>query len=175
MSRRFLILCLCMSLTSILAACAAREGPPQIRFRSVDGDDIGTGTIRAATLSGVEFFLDLHDLPPGDHAIHVHEAPRCEPPTFESAGPHLNPAARQHGLDNPLGPHDGDMTNVTVASDGRLTTMVVNPRLMLGPRPGTLAGIAGASVVIHARPDDMMTDPAGNSGERIACGIVPAE
>jgi Cu-Zn family superoxide dismutase len=175
MPRRFSILYCCTSLTLILAGCAAREGPPQFRFRDADGDDIGTGTIRAASPSGVEFFLDLHGLPPGDHAIHVHQLPRCEPPAFESAGPHLNPAGKQHGLDNPQGPHDGDMTNVTVASDGRLTTVVVNPRLMMGARPGTLAGIAGASVVIHARPDDMRTDPSGNSGDRIACGVLPAE
>ena len=108
---------------------------------------------------------------PGTHGIHVHAVGRCDPPGFESAGPHWNPMSRQHGTLNPQGPHMGDMMNITVAMDGSATVNVMT-------QGGTLRGVDrlldadGAAVVIHASADDYRTDPSGNSGARIACGVV---
>jgi Cu-Zn family superoxide dismutase len=102
-------------------------------------------------------------LPPGRHAIHFHESAKCEPPAFESAGPHFNPEARKHGLFNPDGPHAGDVNNFTVRKDGKARATLVAARM-------TLDG--AAALVIHAQADDLKTDPAGNSGDRIACGTA---
>jgi superoxide dismutase, Cu-Zn family len=140
-----------------------------VPMRDGAGRDLGTLTL-ANTTGGLVLTGRLIGLPAGTHGIHVHAVGRCEPP-FESAGPHWNPASRQHGTANPNGPHLGDMPNVTAASDGSATVSVTTPG-------GTLRGTDavmdadGAAVVIHERADDYRTDPSGNSGARIACGVV---
>jgi Cu-Zn family superoxide dismutase len=112
-------------------------------------------------------------LPHGIHAIHVHSVGRCDPPGFDSAGPHWNPASRKHGLSNPEGPHGGDLPNVTVSANGVLSTTVTVAGASLGAgAPGGLADGDGAALVLHAGPDDNVTDPSGNSGARIACAIL---
>jgi superoxide dismutase, Cu-Zn family len=113
----------------------------------------------------------LTGLPPGTLAIHIHERGACDPPSFESAGGHWNPLARQHGLQNPRGPHLGDMPNVTVDANGIAD---VNVNTAAGSLRGERGAVDadGAAVVIHAGPDDHQTEPAGNAGDRIACGVI---
>ncbi len=120
------------------------------------------------TPGGVTFRIGASGLPHGIHGVHVHAVGRCDPPGFASAGAHLNPAARKHGFNNPAGPHLGDLPNVSVAANGVLQEAVSLP----GASFATLLDADGAALVIHQRADDYVTDPSGNSGDRIACGVV---
>lgn len=138
------------------------------KFINSQGKEVGRVHIEhmpSATL----FLLTLHDMPPGVHGIHIHAVGKCEPPSFDSAGAHFNPGGSQHGMKNPKGPHAGDLPNITIPDSGKLETtiMVAGARQWTG-EGGILDG-DGASLVIHANPDDYMTDPSGNSGARIAC------
>lgn len=118
--------------------------------------------------NGVVMSVAVRGLPPGQHGMHLHEAGRCDPPAFASAGGHWNAAARKHGHDNPQGPHDGDWGNLAVGADGAGTAERVVPNYH-GKIPA-----AGLALVIHADPDDEKTDPSGNSGARIACAVLKA-
>ena len=162
----------------LLAACAVSLGPPKtdpvaLRVALFDaaGGPVGSVLVTADS-AGVALAFDVHDLPPGPHGVHVHSAGRCERPDFLSAGPHLDVGHHQHGLDNPAGHHLGDLPNLVVGPDGR-----AKMTLRLSPAEGrfsnrTLLDADGSAVIIHAGPDDGRTDPSGNSGARIACGIV---
>ena len=162
MTRSTLLLLVPLSLMMAGGAGWAAPHDQQVTLHDSRGKEVGTATLKPAA-TGVAFELDLKALPPGDHAVHLHETPRCDGPSFESAGPHLNPSGKQHGLNNPLGPHAGDMNNVTVTAAGTAKTTVLNSRFMMG---------TAAAIVIHAQPDDMKSDPAGNAGDRIACGVI---
>jgi len=150
---------------------AAQQNSIKVEMKDLQGASVGTATLSPAKGGGVAIALDLKNLAPGEHAFHVHQVARCEPP-FATAGPHFNPAAKKHGLENPDGSHAGDMTNITVAADGTAKVVVVNAQVTLGEGPNSVFGNGGTSVVIHAKPDDMKTDPAGNAGDRIACGVI---
>jgi len=127
------------------------------------------GSVRAwQTSGGVSFRIDATGLPHGVHGVHVHAVGRCDPPDFASAGTHWNPTGKKHGLNNPAGPHAGDMPNVEVAANGVLGSTVVLP----GASMASLLDADGAALVIHAGPDDYVTDPSGNSGARIACAVI---
>ena len=105
--------------------------------------------------------VEAEGLAPGAHGIHLHSVGRCDGPDFKSAGPHWNPAGRQHGHDNPQGAHLGDLPNLVAGADGKATASFTIE--------GDMADADGTSLVIHAKPDDNKTDPSGNSGDRIAC------
>jgi superoxide dismutase, Cu-Zn family len=135
------------------------------------GEEIGTAVFRPSS-SGLEIALEVRNLPPGEHALHVHENPSCDPPAFESAGSHFNPEGRSHGLRNPNGPHAGDLPNILVRPDSSAQTQVAATRLTLGGNEFSVLRGSGTALVIHAGPDDYMTDPAGNAGDRIACGVI---
>lgn len=154
-----------------IAGCAYPEpqGGPPIALVNAAGQSVGTVSAWQ-TAGGVGLRIQAAGLPHGIHGIHVHAVGRCDGPKFESAGPHWNPASRKHGLSNPAGPHGGDLPNVTVAANGVLSTIVTVPGASLGA--AGLGDSDGAALVIHAAADDNMTDPSGNSGDRIACAIL---
>ena len=139
-------------------------------LKDANGNEVGKVTL-ISTPSGLLISLDLTAIPAGEHAFHIHAVGKCEPPDFKSAGPHFNPDETKHGLMSPEGPHAGDMPNLHVPADGKLQVEVLNPAVTLSAE-SALLDADGAAIVIHASADDYKTDPAGNAGDRIACGIV---
>jgi len=142
---------------------AAAQNGATVEMKNGQGQSVGTATLSPAKDGGVSVALDLKNLTPGRHALHFHQTPSCEGPAFTSAGGHYNPENKKHGLQNPEGPHAGDMNNFTVLKDGTAKTTVVAPHMKMG---------VAAALVVHAGVDDLKTDPAGNAGDRVACGVV---
>jgi superoxide dismutase, Cu-Zn family len=159
---------LVMGLTLAAPAVAAERATAVLN--DAKGNEVGKAEV-TTTPSGVLIRLDLTALPAGDHAFHIHAVGKCEPPDFKSAGPHFNPDQTKHGYLSPEGPHAGDMPNLHVPADGKLQVEILEPNVTLsGESP--LLDADGAALIIHAGADDYRTDPAGNSGDRIACGVV---
>jgi Cu-Zn family superoxide dismutase len=121
---------------------------------------------------GVRIIVDFVGVTPGTKAVHIHENGRCEPPSFESAGAHFNPAKTEHGTSNPRGPHAGDLPNVVVDSTGRGHLEATAKKVMLGKGASSLLSSNGTALVLHEGADDLRTNPDGKSGARIACGII---
>lgn len=162
-----------VALTCVIGSLtlAAEAGGTKVELKDSKGNAVGTATLSAAKSGGVSIALDLRGLPAGEHAIHVHAVARCEAP-FESAGPHFNPTAKKHGLQNPEGPHAGDMNNFTVAANGKAKTTLTNANVTLAAGAHSLYTNGGTALMIHAAADDMTTDPGGAAGDRIACGMI---
>ena len=140
-------------------------------FLDVAGKEIGTATLMQ-TANGVLIAVDVRGLPPGWRALHIHEKGSCDPATkFSSAGGHYA-LGKKHGYKTEGGPHAGDMPNQFVGQDGVLRAEVFNPNVTLGSGAGTLFSPDGTALVIHAGADDYMSQPSGNSGDRIACAII---
>ena len=157
-------------LAGSIAGCATAVDPPYVRQVPLIGSaGQQLGTVGAwQTASAVGMRVQASGLPHGLHGIHVHSVGRCDPPGFTSAGDHWNPTGRRHGLQNPQGPHGGDLPNVGVAANG-----VVNEAVILsGASLAALSDANGSALVIHATADDHVTDPSGNSGARIACAVI---
>ncbi len=135
-------------------------------LRTAAGADVGRATATEVA-GGIRFTVDAKGMPAGTHGAHIHTIGRCDPPGFESAGGHWNPTGTKHGSMNPQGPHEGDLPNLIVDTGGRGSVGATVPG-------ATMAGLLdtdGAALVVHAGPDDLTTDPSGNSGARIACGV----
>ncbi|MET0375538.1 MAG: superoxide dismutase family protein [Rhizorhabdus sp.] len=179
---RFATICL-LGTTAALAGCMTdgsgmakgdKAAPPAVAtLTSATGVVMGTATFTPAGADKVRMKVEATGFTPGAHGLHIHTVGRCEAPDFTSAGPHWNPTNMKHGKDAPGGPHMGDVPNLIVGTDGK--------GILEATLPGTLTGgttplldADGAAVVVHATADDYKTDPSGNSGGRIACGVVTA-
>ena len=156
--------------TLSLAAPALAVDTASAVLRDASGKEVGAATF-TVTPSGVLISLDLTAVPPGGHGFHVHTTGKCEPPDFKSAGPHFNPDHTQHGMMNLEGPHSGDMPNLHVPDSGKLQVEILNTLVSLDGDAGLLDN-DGSALIVHAGADDYKTDPAGNAGDRIACGVV---
>jgi Cu-Zn family superoxide dismutase len=154
-----------------LVMTAAAEEKKVVELKDAKGESVGTATLQNKG-SGVRMKMDLKGLPPGEHVAHFHQNAKCDAPDFKSAGPHFNPESKKHGLQNPEGHHAGDLPNFAVKADGKAKVSLTSKDVTLGEGSHSLFSNGGTALVIHAKADDMKTDPAGNAGDRIACGLI---
>ena len=140
-------------------------------LKDAQGKTVGEATLRESP-AGVLVKLDLQGVPPGTHAFHVHTVGKCDAPDFMTAGGHFNPTTMKHGLLAAGGPHAGDMPNVYVPADGKLSVEVLDQNVTLAAGPKSLFDADGSALMLHATADDYTSDPAGNAGARLACGVV---
>jgi Cu-Zn family superoxide dismutase len=175
MKRAASIIALTLALTSCsLPYIPGVTNPPPsagVTLRDANGHMVGSAVLLQES-DGVRILLDIKDFKPGVKAVHIHAVGRCDPPSFETAGPHFNPGKTQHGSENPKGPHAGDLPNITVDATGQGHLEFTNPRVNLESGAASLFGENGTALVVHEGPDDMRSDPAGNSGARVACGVI---
>ncbi|TCZ72339.1 superoxide dismutase family protein [Paenibacillus albiflavus] len=151
---------------------ASRTKVVKVPIKDAKGKQIGEAALSQLDY-GVQIKIEVKGLTPGLHGIHFHENGKCEPPEFKTAGDHFNPGHKHHGLLNPEGPHVGDLPNLVVDSKGYAVMQVISKLVTLNPNePNSLLKPGGTSMVIHAQEDDEKTDPSGNSGARIACGVI---
>ena len=160
-----------LAVTGLPSAALADSTKVVVKLADAKGADVGTATLTSAA-KGVSIALDLHGLTPGKHAIHVHETATCTAPDFKSAGGHFNPDNKQHGMNNPKGAHAGDMPNFTADAKGNAKTTVLAPGVTLGSDAHSVFTGGGTALVVHAKADDMKSDPSGNAGDRVACGTI---
>jgi Cu-Zn family superoxide dismutase len=152
----------------------AQKAPKSVlvQMETSAGQDAGKALLINES-HGVKFEVEFKSLDPGTHGIHVHQVAKCDTPDFKSAGGHFNPGGKQHGMQNPQGHHAGDLPNIVVGDDGMVKTSFFSKDLTLDPsKPNSVFANGGTSLMIHSGPDDMKTDPSGNSGSRAACGLI---
>ena len=157
--------------SSTLMAAEKAPKTAKAELRNAEGKQVGMAVFKQGS-NGVSISLRTFNLPAGTHAFHIHAVGKCDPPDFKTAGGHFNPESKKHGLKNPEGPHAGDMPNITVGQNGKGKATVQNTRVTLGEGSNSLFHEGGTALVIHEKADDEMTDPAGNAGNRLACGVI---
>lgn len=168
------ILCLSGLATTIITTRAVPQQSPLSGHADIvnaQGQKIGAAMIHPSD-SGVRIDVEVSQLSPGTHGIHIHTVGKCEGPAFASAGGHFNPTTKKHGKDNPEGSHAGDLLSIEVGADGTGKASLLAPNATLGGGANSLFHEGGTALVIHEKADDYKTDPAGNSGARIACGVI---
>ncbi|MCW5736562.1 MAG: superoxide dismutase family protein [Enhydrobacter sp.] len=154
-----------------VASLSAHAQTAKAPLKDAAGKEVGTVDL-VQTPNGVLLKMSLKSIPPGEHAFHIHAVGKCEPP-FTTAGGHFNPAGKKHGMEAADGPHAGDMPNLHVPASGQLVIEVANQTISLVKgQPTSVFDADGSAIVIHAGPDDYKSDPAGNAGDRIACGVI---
>ncbi len=158
-------------LVTLLAFTTRSEAKTKVELKDAQDNPVGY-VILWDKGTGVGLELHLHSLTSGEHAIHFHQVPKCETPDFRSAGGHFNPEGKKHGFDNPDGHHAGDMTNFKVDGEGKAEVRLEDKDVTLKDGPHSLFSNGGTAIVIHAKADDYKTDPSGNSGDRVACGVI---
>jgi len=167
-------------LVSLASVCPSAQTPAtpapatpaaKATLKDAQGKTLGEATLRDSA-AGVLVKLDLLNVPPGPHAFHIHTVGKCDAPDFMTAGGHFNPTTMKHGLLATGGPHAGDMPNLFVPADGKLSVEVLDSNVTLAAGAKSLFDADGSALVLHATADDYTTDPAGSAGGRIACGIV---
>ena len=163
-----LIMCLAAS-----TAFASKHEKVVVPLTTSAGKDAGTATFEQRS-NRLKITLALKNLPEGDHAVHIHQHAVCDAPDFKTAGGHFNPDSKQHGLQNPLGHHNGDLPkNLSVGVEGTVNTTFTVDYLTLGTNDANdILANGGTAIIIHAMADDMKTDPTGGAGNRIACGVI---
>ena len=155
------------------AAGGARHATASIADAA--GATVGWAKLTEDGTGRVHLAVHVYGLTPGLHGIHIHAVGSCVGPAFASAGSHFNPAARRHGLANPEGPHNGDLPNLVVNGAGVGHLSAKTELVTLAAGAATAFDADGSAVVIHASEDDQVTDPTGNSGGRVACGVITAQ
>ena len=159
----------------LLAGCSSMmsggDNAAVVELTNTSGQSVGTARFTQAG-NVVRILVEAKGLPPGPHGAHVHAVGKCDPPDFNSAGPHFNPTNKQHGALNPQGSHAGDLPNLTVGPDGTGRMETTTEQLSLGSGPSSVWDADGSALVVHANADDFKTDPTGNSGARVACGVL---
>jgi Cu-Zn family superoxide dismutase len=167
---------LAVAVCGLAVAGVAAEKPfvEKVPIKNAAGEDVGMATFTQVK-TGVKVKIELKNLPIGPHGVHIHQNPTCEGPDFKTAGGHFNPDGKQHGFENPMGHHAGDTpVNVVVQENHRgEATFVLTAVTLEKDKPNSLFANGGTSIVVHEKADDMKTDPSGNSGNRIACGVIP--
>ncbi|WP_017547756.1 superoxide dismutase family protein [Salinicoccus carnicancri] len=188
--KRWMFLMLTVALIGVLAACSGNNEEYQgdeeetesfgetgdseviVDLMDTNEEQVATATLTEGE-SGVNIVLEGENLPPGEHGFHFHETGSCELPDFESAGGHYNPTDANHGMNDPDGPHAGDMENIEVSEDGTVDTEVTADMVTLEEgQDNTLFTEEGTALMIHSEADDYESQPSGDAGDRIACGVV---
>ena len=167
------IAALALSLITLPAIALAASPTYKADLKTSTGQDAGTVTFKQEK-KGVQVKIELKNLPVGEHAVHIHAAPHCDAPDFKTAAGHFNPTSKQHGFENPQGHHDGDMPKNVMIGEGHTgeATFTLNYISLDPAAPNSIIANGGTSVVVHEKADDMKTDPTGNAGNRLACGVI---
>ena len=166
-----------ISLCLLASPAIAKPKPPApvvVPLKTATGEDAGTATFQQGKKGDLTIKVNLKNLPVGEHAVHIHQKPLCDAPDFKTAGAHFNPDNKQHGTMNPMGHHNGDLPQNITIGEGHVgqATFKVNYLSLDPASPNSILANGGTSIMVHEKPDDMKTDPTGNAGNRIACGVV---